>query len=42
MADALGTTVVELPGDHAGFTGGEYGMTGEPEAFAAELRELLG
>jgi hypothetical protein len=30
-----------LPGDHGGFLGGEYGQTGEPDAFAATLREVL-
>jgi hypothetical protein len=28
-------------GDHGGFLGGEYGQTGEPDAFAATLREVL-
>ena len=41
VADALGTEPVVFPGDHAGFLGGEYGQTGEPEAFAARLREVL-
>ncbi len=27
--------------DHGGFLGGEYGQTGEPDAFAATLREVL-
>jgi pimeloyl-ACP methyl ester carboxylesterase len=40
-ADALGIEPVMFPGDHGGFLGGEYGMTGEPEAFAAKLREVL-
>ena len=30
-----------FPGDHGGFLGGEYGQTGEPDAFAAKLREVL-
>ncbi len=30
-----------FPGGHSGFLGGEYGQTGEPEAFAAKLREVL-
>lgn len=42
VAESLGVEVVTFPGDHAGFLGGEYGMTGEPEAFAATLRALLG
>jgi pimeloyl-ACP methyl ester carboxylesterase len=41
VAEALGTTPVVFPGDHGGFLGGEYGQTGEPEAFAAKLREVL-
>ena len=30
-----------FPSDHGGFMGGEYGQAGEPEAFAAKLREVL-
>jgi hypothetical protein len=30
------------PVDHGGFLGGEYGQTGEPDAFAAKLRDVLG
>ena len=41
VAERLGTTPVTFPGDHAGFLGGEYGMTGEPDAFASTLREVL-
>lgn len=41
VAERLGTTPVTFPGDHAGFLGGEYGMTGEPDAFANTLREVL-
>lgn len=41
VADSLGTTAAVFPGGHAGFLGGEYGQTGEPEAFAATLREVL-
>lgn len=41
VAERLGTTVLTLPGGHGGFFGGEYGQTGEPEAFAARLREVL-
>ncbi len=33
--------LVEFPGDHGGFLGGEYGQTGEPDAFAAKLREVV-
>ena len=41
VADRLGTTAVMFPGDHGGFFGGEYGQAGEPDAFAAKLREVL-
>jgi pimeloyl-ACP methyl ester carboxylesterase len=40
-AERLGIEPTLFPGDHGGFTGGEYGQTGEPEAFAAKLREVL-
>lgn len=40
-AERLGVPVVVFPGDHGGFNGGEYGYTGEPDAFAAKLREVL-
>ena len=41
VAERLGTSPASFPGGHAGFLGGEYGQTGEPEAFAARLREVL-
>jgi pimeloyl-ACP methyl ester carboxylesterase len=41
VAERLGTTPVTFPSDHGGFLGGEYGQTGDPDAFAAKLRELL-
>jgi pimeloyl-ACP methyl ester carboxylesterase len=41
VAERLGTEVVEFPGDHGGFLGGEYGQTGEPDAFAEKLRDVL-
>ena len=41
VAERLGTQPVIFPGDHAGFMGGEYGQTGEPDAFAAKLRQVL-
>ena len=41
VAKELGTTVVVFPSGHGGFLGGEYGQTGEPDAFAAKLREVL-
>jgi pimeloyl-ACP methyl ester carboxylesterase len=41
VAERLGTTVTVFPSDHGGFLGGEYGQTGDPDAFAARLREVL-
>jgi hypothetical protein len=41
VAERLGTSPVTFPGDHGGFLGGEYGMTGQPEAFATTLRKVL-
>jgi hypothetical protein len=41
VAERLGTTPVTFPSNHAGFLGGEYGQTGEPDAFASKLREVL-
>lgn len=41
VADRLGTEPVIFPSHHGGFLGGEYGQAGEPEAFAAKLREVL-
>ena len=41
VADKLGTQVVVFPSHHGGFLGGEYGWPGEPDAFAAKLREVL-
>ena len=41
VAERLGTTPVIFPSDHGGFLGGEYGQTGDPDAFAAKLREVL-
>jgi hypothetical protein len=40
-AERLGTTPVDFPSNHGGFLGGEYGQTGDPDAFAAQLREVL-
>jgi hypothetical protein len=31
-----------FPSHHAGFLGGEFGMRGDPDGFAARLREVLG
>jgi len=42
VAKKLGTEPVIFPSGHSGFMGGEYGQPpGEPEAFAAKLREVL-
>ena len=43
VADRLGTEAVTFPSGHNGFVGDEYGpqMAGEPEAFAAKLRDVL-
>jgi pimeloyl-ACP methyl ester carboxylesterase len=41
-AARLGQETELFPSDHGGFMGGEYGQpAGEPEAFAAKLREVL-
>jgi pimeloyl-ACP methyl ester carboxylesterase len=42
VAERLGTTAVVFPSHHGGFLGGEYGQSGEPDAFAAKLREVFG
>ncbi|MEV0585755.1 alpha/beta hydrolase [Nonomuraea sp. NPDC050310] len=41
VAERLGVEPAVFPSHHAGFAGGEFGMAGEPEAFAARLREIL-
>jgi pimeloyl-ACP methyl ester carboxylesterase len=42
VAGRLGGEPVIFPSGHGGFLGGEYGQPpGEPEAFAAKLREVL-
>lgn len=41
VAEKLGSEPVIFPSDHGGFLGGEYGQTGDPDAFAAKLREVL-
>ena len=41
VAGRLGTPPVTFPGGHDGFLGGEYGGTGEPDAFAATLHKIL-
>jgi pimeloyl-ACP methyl ester carboxylesterase len=40
-AAALGQELVVFPSNHGGFLGGEFGQQGQPEAFAARLREVL-
>jgi pimeloyl-ACP methyl ester carboxylesterase len=42
VAERLGMEPVIFPSHHGGFMGGEYGWAGEPDAFAAKLREVLG
>jgi pimeloyl-ACP methyl ester carboxylesterase len=41
VAERLGSKAVSFPSHHGGFLGGEYGQSGDPEAFAAKLREVL-
>ena len=41
VAEQLGQQATIFPGGHDGFLGGEYGQTGEPDAFAATLRQIL-
>ena len=41
VAERLGMEPVIFPSGHGGFLGGEYGQAGEPDAFAAKLREVL-
>lgn len=41
VAERLGTTPVTFPSDHAGFLGGGYGRTGDPDALASTLRQVL-
>ncbi len=40
-AQRLGLEPVSFPSDHGGFLGGEYGQRGDPDGFAATLRETL-
>lgn len=40
-ADALGQEATVFPSHHGGFLGPEGGYPGQPEAFAAKLREVL-
>lgn len=41
LADRLGQSPTVFPSHHGGFMGGEFGYAGQPEAFAAKLREVL-
>ena len=41
VARQLGTEAVIFPSHHGGFLGGEFGMKGDPDAFAATLHEVL-
>lgn len=41
VAERIGATPVTFPSDHGGFLGGEYGMRGDPDAFASTLRQVL-
>ena len=41
VAEMIGAELVAFPSNHGGFLGNEYGMPGEPEAFAAKLRAVL-
>ena len=41
VAERLGVPPVIFPGGHDGFLGGEYGRTGQPDEFAATLRDVL-
>jgi len=42
VAERLGTEPVIFPSHHGGFLGGEFAWHGEPDAFAATLRQVLG
>lgn len=41
VALALGLQLTTFPSHHGGFSGPEFGHPGQPEAFAARLREVL-
>ena len=41
VAERLDRAPVVFPSNHGGFLGGEYGQTGDPDGFAAKLREVL-
>jgi pimeloyl-ACP methyl ester carboxylesterase len=40
-AEALGQEATVFPSHHGGFMGGEFGYAGQPEAFAAKLRDVI-
>jgi pimeloyl-ACP methyl ester carboxylesterase len=42
VAERLGSKAVIFPSHHGGFLGGEFGWHGQPDAFAATLRQVLG
>jgi pimeloyl-ACP methyl ester carboxylesterase len=41
VAERLGSVAARFPSGHGGFLGDEYGQPGQPDAFAARLREVL-
>ena len=41
VAERLGTEPVTFPSNHGGFLDGEHGQTGDPDGFAAKLRQVL-
>ncbi|MBB1516096.1 alpha/beta fold hydrolase [Tessaracoccus sp. MC1679] len=41
LAERLGLPLTMFPSHHGGFVGPEFGWPGQPEAFAAKLREVL-
>ncbi|MEO8511215.1 MAG: alpha/beta hydrolase [Chloroflexota bacterium] len=41
LAEQLGQQPAIFPSHHGGFLGGEFGWPGEPDAFAAKLRNVL-
>lgn len=41
VAAAVGVEPVVFPSNHGGFLGGEHGQQGDPDAFAATLRDVL-
>jgi pimeloyl-ACP methyl ester carboxylesterase len=41
VAERLGTGTAAFPGGHGGFLPAEWGQGGDPDAFAARLREVL-